>query len=166
MDNNVRLGDGVSNEIKTTINNQIKELLNSAIIAVFNTLETKLDNLPEKIEIIEIIKRFLNNPETEQEVIAQWSKYLVAEGLVSKGYKGLSDDLLVSNLHQEGYLSGLYAGYLLAMMAMVDNDVPKDTILAVRDNIRPNLIGHHYNNSEEFTNQYQNERYSWIDKAK
>ena len=95
-----------------------------------------------------------------------WSEYLVAEGIIPKDYNGISDVLLISNLHQEGYLSGLHAGYLLAMMALVDNDAPKDTILAVRDIIRPNLIGHHYNNREEFTNQYQNERYSWIDKTK
>ena len=38
----------------------------------------------------------------------------------------------------------MYVGYILAMMALVDNGASKDTILAVRDYIRPNLMGHHF----------------------
>ena len=42
-------------------------------------------------------------------------------------------------MHQTGYLDGLYVGYILAMMSLVDNEAPKDLILSVRDDIRPNL---------------------------
>lgn len=52
------------------------------------------------------------------------------------------------------------------MMALTDNDIPKDAILSVRDYIRPNLIGHHYDDRDEFISRYKDEKYSWIDKAR
>ena len=74
-----------------------------------------------------------------------------------KGYNGLTDNLLISSFHQEGYLDGLYVEYVLAMMALVDNDVPKDIILAVRDYIRPNFVGHHYDYRDELISRYKDE---------
>ena len=102
----------------------------------------------------------------EQKVEALWSEQLFEEGLVPKGYSGLPDKLLVTNLHQDGYLGGMYVGYILAMMALVDNGASKDTILAVRDYIRPNLMGHHFDDRDEFIGQYKNEKYSWVEKEK
>ena len=52
------------------------------------------------------------------------------------------------------------------MMALVDNGASKDTILAVRDYIRPNLMGHHFGDRDEFISQYKNEKYSWVEKEK
>ena len=69
------------------------------------------------------------------------------------------------NLRQEGYMEGLYAGYSIAMMALADNDVPKDKIIAVRDTIRPNLYGHAYEDRKEFIDPLKSEKYSWINKA-
>ena len=88
------------------------------------------------------------------------------ERLIPKGYKGLPDNLLISNFRQEGYSDGLYVGYALAMMALADNNVSKDIIFSARDYIRPNLIGHHYNDQDEFISQYKSEKYSWIDSAR
>lgn len=52
------------------------------------------------------------------------------------------------------------------MMALVDNNAPKEMIIAVRDYIRPNLLGHYYGNKDEFIGPYkENERYTWIEKA-
>ena len=41
------------------------------------------------------------------------------------------------------------------MMALADNAIPKDAILSVRDYIRPNLIGHHYVDRDEFISRYK-----------
>lgn len=160
MDNNVNFGDGVLDGAKADINNRAKRLVKIAIDAVFDYLEGKVKDLPETI------KQLRNSPETEQKIAALWSEHLSEEGLVPKGYNGLPDNLLISNFHQEGYLDGLYAGYVLAMMALADNDAPKDIILAARDYIRPNLIGHHYDDRDEFIGQYKDEKYSWIDKTR
>lgn len=122
-------------------------------------MEDKIKDLPNSI------KRLRNNPEIEQRVAALWSKQLFEEGLVPKTYSGLSDKLLVSNLRQEGYVDGMYIGYVLAMMALVDNNIAEDKILAVRDYIRPNLIRHHFDDRDEFIAQYENERYSWVEKS-
>ncbi|HCR83947.1 MAG TPA: hypothetical protein DIW07_11150 [Lachnospiraceae bacterium] len=130
MDNNVHFGDGVLDEAKVDINSRAKGLVKIVIDAVFDYLEGKVKDFPETIE------RLRNSPETEQRIVALWSEHLFEEGLVAKGYNGLSDNLLISNFHQEGYLDGLYVGYVLAMMALADNDAPKDIILAARDYIR------------------------------
>ncbi|WP_312443664.1 hypothetical protein [Lacrimispora sp.] len=75
-------------------------------------------------------------------------------------------DLLISNFHQEKYLAELYTRYILAMMALADNDTPKDIIFFARDYIRPNLIEHHYDDRDVFINRYKDEKYSWIDKGR
>ena len=160
MNNNVHFGDGVIDEAKADVNSRVSGLIKIVIDATFDHLETKVKELPERI------KQLRNSPEIEQEITALWSEYLFEEGLVSKGYKGLPDDLLISNFHQEGYLDGLYIGYILAMMALTDNDIPKNAILSVRDYIRPNLIGHHYDDRDEFIKRYKDEKYSWIDRAR
>ena len=159
MDNNVHFGDGVLDEAKGDINSRAKELVKIAIDVVFDYLEGEVKDLPETI------KRLHNSPETEQKIAELWSERLFEEGLVPKGYNSLPDNLLISNFHQEGYFDGLYAGYVLAMMALAENDAPKDIILAARDYIRPNLIGHHYDDRDEFIGQYKGEKYSWIDKT-
>ena len=160
MSENVRLGDGVVDEAKAEANNRIKELVKMSVNMFFDYLESQMKDLPDTI------KRLRSNPELEQKVEALWSEQLFEEGLVPKGYSGLPDKLLVTNLHQDGYLGGMYVGYILAMMALVDNGASKDTILAVRDYIRPNLMGHHFDDRDEFIGQYKNEKYSWVQKEK
>jgi len=160
MSENVRLGDGVVDEAKAEANNRIKELVKMSVNMFFDYLESQMKDLPDTI------KRLRNNPELEQKVETLWSEQLFEEGLVPKGYSGLPDKLLVANLHQDGYLGGMYVGYILAMMALVDNGASKDTILAVRDYIRPNLMGHHFGDRDEFISQYKNEKYSWVEKEK
>ncbi|WP_251392765.1 hypothetical protein [Mediterraneibacter agrestimuris] len=159
MDNNIHFGDGVLDEAKADVNSRTKGLIKIAIDTVFDYLEGKAKDIPETIE------QLRNSPETEQRIAALWSEHLFEEDLVPKGYNGLTDNLLISNFHQEGYLDGLYVGYVLAMMALTDNDAPKDITLAARDYIRPNLIRCHYDEKDEIINQYQNEKYRWIDKT-
>ena len=160
MSENVRLGGGVVDEAKAEANNRIKELVKMSVNMFFDYLESQMKDLPDTI------KRLRSNPELEQKVEALWSEQLFEEGLVPKGYSGLPDKLLVTNLHQDGYLGGMYVGYILAMMALVDNGASKDTILAVRDYIRPNLMGHHFDDRDEFISQYKNEKYNWVEKEK
>lgn len=158
MDNNEHLGDGVSNEAKAEFNSRLIRLVKITISKFFDCLDDKAEDLPETI------KRLRNSPEIEQKITDLWSEHLFEESFVSKGYNGLPDNLLISNFHQEGYLDGLYVGYILSMMALADNDVSKDIILAARNYIRPNLIGHHYDDRDEFICKYNDEKYSWIDK--
>lgn len=160
MNNSVHLGDGVLDETKAEINNRITELIKIVIDVVFNSLKDKIDDLPA------IIEQLRNNPEVEQKIATLWSKHLAEKGLIPKGYNGLPDHLLISNFLQDGYLEGLYVGYVLAMMALVDNNASKNIIIAVRDYIRPNLTRHYYHDRDEFINRYKNEQYRWIDKVK
>ena len=160
MNINVDFGDGVLDEAKAGVNNRTKKLVKIVIDAVFDCIEDKVKDLPETI------RQLRNSPEPNQKIAVLWSEQLYKEGIASKGYNGLTEKDLISNFHQEGYLDGLYVGYVLAMMALTDNGVPKDIILAARDYIRPKLISNHYDDSDEFISQYKDEKYSWIDKSK
>jgi hypothetical protein len=160
MNDNVKLRDGVLDEAKYNVNSRTNGLVKIVVDVVFDYLEAKIKNLPETI------KRLRNNPETEKKIEALWSEHLFEEGLVPKGYNGLPDNLLIHNFRQEGYLDGLYVGYILAMMALVDNNAPEEIVLAARDSIRPNLMGHRYDKKDEFVDRYKNDKYSWVDKSK
>ena len=41
-----------------------------------------------------------------------------------------------------------------------------ELILSVRDDVRPNLMGHHYNDREQFYQRYKDEAYSWVEKSR
>ncbi|MGB4610610.1 MAG: hypothetical protein WBH77_08325 [Saccharofermentanales bacterium] len=164
MDNTVHFGDGIIDEAKAEFNNRTKGLIKIAIDLIFDCFERKVKNFPDKIP--EIVQQLRNNPEIEQEIFVLWSEHLFEEGLVTKGYTGLPDNLLISNFHQEGYSDGLYVGYVLAMMALVDKNIPEDIILFVRDYIRTNLIGQRYDARDKIIEQYKEEKYRWIDETR
>ena len=109
------------------------------------------------------MKSYLAMADAQEEIVLLWSNQLCEKELIPKGYNGLSYELLIANLHQTGYLDGLYAGYVLAMMALVDNNAEKELIIFVRDDIRPNLIGHNYSERNEFYKRYKSEVYGWIE---
>jgi len=153
-ENGVRLGEGVADRWKQEAN---QELANAGLLLIKRISAV----IQEKIQNIDFNQLF--SKEDEKEILNSWSAQLVEEGLVPKGYLGLPDKLLLENMKQTGYLDGLYAGYALAMMSLADNNAPKDLLLAVRDDIRPNLIGHHYKDSDEFIERFKSEKYKWVD---
>lgn len=158
MDNKSNLRAEIIDETKNEISNRIKKIAKIFINDFFDLLEDKVENLPNTI------KQLRNNPEMEQKLEILWSEHLFKEGLVPKGYNGLSDTLLISNFRQEGYLEGLYIGYIFAMMALADKNISKDIIITIRDYIRPNLIGNYYKDRDEIINKYKGKKYSWIEK--
>lgn len=127
-------------------------------------LEEKIPELPEKVE--QKIKEIIEKPEVVDELSEIWSKELYKKGLIPRGYIGLSDESVVSNLQQIGYMDGLFVGYTLAMMSLVDNEAEKDLIVSVRDDIRPNLIGHRFDDRDEFLERYKTETYKWVEYLK
>lgn len=164
MENNkdtVHFGENVANEVKSVVNDEMKDILKIVVKAFSKKIKDKIPELPDKIE--EKIKEMASKPDIVDEIAVEWSKELHERGLIPKGYNGLPDELLIANFRQEGYLDGLYAGYALAMMALVDNNAEKELIISVRDDIRPNLIGHHYNDRDEFYKRYKGETYSWVE---
>lgn len=159
MDENnktVRLGDGVTNKVKDNINENLAEVLMLLSNTIFNYIKDKIKDIPKEIE------KILSSQEVKREIVEQWSAVLFEKGLIPKGYNGLSDEFLISNFRQEGYLDGLYAGYIIAMMSMADNGADKDLLFSVREAIRSNLLGNRYDNRNEFYNRYK-EKYSWIE---
>ena len=152
----VRLGDGIVDDLKLTANQELSDM-GKMLIGVISKFAK------EKIQGINLDELF--SKKNEEDLLNLWSIQLVQKGLIPQGYSGLPENLLIDNLHQTGYLDGIYAGYILAMMSLVDNEAPENLILSVRDDIRPKLIGHHYNNRGEFSEQYKSEKYSWIEQA-
>lgn len=159
MENKIDFGDGIIDEIAFDFNNRAKGILKKTINLIFDFIEENIDSMPEKI------KQLRNNTKIEQEIADLWSDHLAKDGLIPKGYRGLPDKNLITNFHQDGYLAGLYVGYIIAMMALVDNNVSKDIITDARNYIRPNLVKHHYDDRKEFLDRYNDEKYSWVDKV-
>lgn len=151
----VHLGEGVADDMKESANHELSEM-GKMLIGVISKFAK------EKIQGINLEELF--SKKNEEELVALWSSQLVEKGLVPKGYAGLLDELLIHNLHQTGYLDGLYAGYVLSIMALVDNEASEELILSVRDEVRPNLMGHHYDDREEFFSRYKDEKYNWINR--
>lgn len=163
MENNtskIKLGDGVADVTKNVINDRTKNLSQNLVNMFFDYLEQRVKDLPETI------RQLKNNSEATQEIAKMWSDELYSKGYIPTGYVGLSDEMLIRNFNQEGYRGGLYAGYALAMTAMADQGIQEETIIAVRDALRPNLIRHTYEERAEFIDLLKNEKYRWIEKAK
>lgn len=156
-DKSVHLGDGVADKVKENINENLSDALTLLSNIVFGFVKDKIKTAPKEIE------NLLSNPNTKQEIVTLWSNQLFEKGLIPKGYNGLPDELLIANLHQTGYLDGLYAGYAIAMMSLVDNKAETELIRSVRDDMRPNLMGHHYNDRDEFYKKYKSETYNWVE---
>lgn len=151
--NSVRLGEGVVDNLKQSVNQEVTDI-GKMLISVISKYAK------EKVQGININELF--SKKDEETVLNLWSTQLVEKGLIPKGYANLPDNLLMHNLHQTGYLDGMYVVYALAMMSLVDNGAPEELILSVRDDIRPNLIGHRYNDRNEFTEPFESEKYSWV----
>ena len=158
----VRLGEGVADAAKARANEKMQDIASMAVDMLFDYLKGKVKEIPDAI------KNLLADPKTKNEVAALWSEHLYTQGVIPKGYAGLPDELLIHNFHQDGYLSGLYAGMAIAMMSLVDNGAPEELAIAVRDDMLPNMLCHSYEDCrEDFLDKYEGEeKYQWLRKAK
>lgn len=151
-----KFGDGVMDAAKDEFNREAGQCARELVRKAFAYIREKAEDLPATLESL------LSDKKVEDDVISLWANQLYTEGIVPKGYVGLQDEDLVHNLQQEGYIDGMYVGYIQALVAMIDNGVEKEKILAVRDALRANLWGHRYEDSAEFTNLLKDEKYEWI----
>ena len=158
----VRLGEGVADVAKAKANEKMQGIASDLVDMLFEYIEGKVKEIPDAI------KNLLSDPKTKTEVVTLWSEQLYAQGIIPKGYAGLSDKMLIHNFHQDGYLSGPYAGMAIAMMSLVDNGAPEELAIAVRDDMLPNMLCHTYEDCrEDFLDKYEgDEKYQWLRKAK
>lgn len=151
----VHFGDGVLDIAKTSVNERSQEIISLLINMLFDYIEDKVDNLPMTI------KRLRDNPQTETEVVSLWSQQLYAQGIIPSGYDGLPDELLIHNFHQEGYLDGMYVGYLISMIVMAENGVSKDMILDARKDILPKFFKKSYEDRKKLCQELEGEIHKW-----
>ncbi len=161
-DNNqsVHIGDGVADKAKATINNRTSEIVDILFNLFFDYIKNKTKDIPQ------MLQKLLNDSETKNELTRLLSNQLSEKGFVPKTYAGLPDNLLVHNLRQEGYIDGVYAGYILAMMSLVDYNADKKMILSVRDDIRNKLVMNNRNNIKMLRDQYKTSTYNWVETLK
>ena len=165
----VRLGDGVLDEVKSTTNDKLKEVAKAVISAIADYLIENASSIPDHISNLpDYISNLLKRPEIEQKVCSVWSKQLYEKGLIPKLYSGLPDKFLIDNLHQDGYLEGIYTGYVLATMALIDNNAPKELILDTRHSMMSKIWDKKstwrcFENREDLIRLLKTDKYCWIE---
>lgn len=107
---NVKLSDGVADNLMQSLNNELSEIGKTLI-------ELISEFVKERIRDIDL--RELFSKKDEDKLLNIWYSQLVEKGLIPKVYEGLPEDMLIHNLHQEGYLQGMYVGFALALMSSV-----------------------------------------------
>lgn len=153
--NCVRLGDGVADDLKQSVNQEFSDI-GKMLIGIISKF------VKEKIQGINLDELF--SKKNEDDLLALWSDQLAKNGLIPQEYAGLSGKYLIHNMQQTAYLDGIYTGYILTMMSLVDNKVPENLIFSVRNDVLPNLV-QHYNNREEVYKRYKSEKYGWINQS-
>lgn len=160
----VHLGEGIVDEAKNVLNKETKEIINVIIKAFSKNIKEKIPELPDMVGAK--IKNLADNQKVIDEITKEWSEELYDKGLAPKGYSRLTDKLLIRNFHQEGYLDGMYVGYILVLMSLIDNEADEKLILSVSDDVGSNLIGHRYDDRDEFIDKFKAEKYQTIFKKK
>ena len=160
----VHLGEGIVDEAKNVLNKETKEIINVIIKAFSKNIKEKIPELPDMVGAK--IKNLADNQKVIDEITKEWSEELYDKGLAPKGYSRLPDKLLIRNFHQEGYLDGMYVGYILVLMSLIDNEADEKLILSVSDDVGSNLIGHRYDDRDEFIDKFKAEKYQTIYKKK
>lgn len=153
--NGVRLGDGVADDLKQSVNQELSDI-GKMLIGII------LKFAKEKIQGINLDELF--SKKNEEDLLALWSDQLAKNGLIPQEYTELPGKYLIHNMKQTAYLDGIYTGYILTMMSLVDNKAPENLIFSVRNDVLPNLV-QHYNNREEVYKRYKSEKYGWINQS-
>lgn len=153
----VHFGDGVLDTAKETVNERMQGFASSLINEFFDYIESKVKDLPETI------KSFLANPETKKDVANLWSYQLYEQGIIPRGYSGLSDELLIHNFHQDGYIDGMYAGYLITITALAENGVEKRILFDTRKDIIPKLFRKNYEDRGSLCDGLEAEICKWAE---
>ena len=157
MDKEVKLGDGVASELKKEINSELSSAGKKLIQTIFKYLCDKVQD----VDFDDLLKKI--SKKDEEKILSLWSSQLAEEGLLPSGYKGLTDDLLIENLHQDGYLEGLYGGYVLAMLSLMDNNAPRELIQSTRNDLLSKQMGLRYSDRNKLFARLEDEKYSWIE---
>ena len=152
---NVQLGDDVLEVAKTNTNERTQEIVSLLVNMLFDYIESKVKDLPKTV------KKIRKNPETAKEVSTLWSRQLYENGLIPYGYNGLTDNLLIHNFHQDGYLDGMYVGYLLSMITLAENGVDKNTLLSARKDILLKFGKKSYESRETLCKELEKEMQKW-----
>lgn len=151
MDDNVRFGDYANSKM-----NELMKTFVDVIIEFAKNEGSKAIN--DKLS--EVIK-WLNNPEEKRKIATLWSEHLAEKGFVPEPYGGLSDELLIHNFRQEGYLDGMYVGYLISMITLAENGVSKNVILDAQKDIIPKFFKKSYEDMDELCKDLEEEMKKW-----
>ena len=157
MGKEVKLGDGVANDLKEKLNHEFSSTGKLLIQIIFEKLREKVQD----IDFDELAAKITKDD--EEDILSLWSSRLVEEGLLPSGYNGLSNDLVIRNLHQEGYLDGLYSGYVLTMLSLADNNAPRELIDSTRKDLLSKQVGLRYSGRDELVARFKDEKYGWIE---
>lgn len=93
--NDVRLGDDIADDLKQVVNQELSDM-GKMLISVISKF------VKEKIQGINLDELF--SKKNEECLLTLWSDQLAKKGLIPQVYAGLPEELLIDNMHQEGYV--------------------------------------------------------------
>ena len=80
--NTVHLGENVANDVKLTVNDEIKDIMKIVIKSFSQKIKDKIPELPDIIEMK--IKEMADKPDVVDEMAENWSKELYKKTLCQK----------------------------------------------------------------------------------
>ena len=151
----VHLGDGVLDAAKSAANERAQQAATTLVHKFWDWVENKIAELPDQL------KALRDNPEAEDEIASLWSEILYEQGAIPKGYCGLPDDLLIHNFHQDGYIEGMYVGYLITLVTLAEAGISKQALLDARKDILPQFLGKGYEERIELCQELKGIMEKW-----
>lgn len=165
----VRFGDGVLDESLRTVNRRLSKLSNIAIESIFDDLEINAKDLPNDIkDSIAKVKVYFsqqaNKPKSERR--ADWSVNQQKRGIgvgreLSPDDSSLSPEERVFLARIEGFHQGKKFEYQLAMLALAENNAPKELIIAVCNYLKEKGRRWDDRDREKIEQQYNEQKYLW-----
>ena len=89
-ENNVRLGEGVADNLKQTANQELISIGNELLSVISEFIKGKIKNVNLDV---------LFNEKNKEKLLNLWSEQIVGKGLISRAYTGLPDEVLIDDYH-------------------------------------------------------------------
>lgn len=162
----IHFGDGVLDEAKRTLNKRTANWTSTIINSLFDLLDPYAKDLPSDIkESIIKIKEYYrqqgNTPRLKPKTEVNIKQQKSVVKIISPDDPNLPPETRVLAARLEGFNEGKDYEYKIAMLALADNNTPKELIVAVRDYIKKREHEWVSKGIDTIEQQYNDKKFLW-----